>query len=83
MKNNASQRITSATLIADQLEDLLDEYEYCRLIKRSVASARRDRLLGRGCPYVKIGALVRYRPCDVLAYIEQNLRGVRPGTEAR
>ena len=56
------------------LETLLTEYEYASVIKRSVASVRRDRLLSQGCPYVKLGALVRYRPKDVLAHIERNLR---------
>jgi hypothetical protein len=57
-----------------RLETLLDEYEFSRITKRSVASVRRDRLLGQGCPYAKLGALVRYRPEDVKAYIERNLR---------
>lgn len=57
-----------------ELETLLTEHEYARVIKRSVASVRRDRFLDQGCPYVKLGALVRYRPKDVLAYIERNLR---------
>jgi len=61
-----------------ELETLLTEREYARVIKRSVASVRRDRLLHQGCPYVKLGALVRYRPKDVLAYIERNLRHLPP-----
>jgi len=67
----SSKAQSSATL---QLEPLLTEHEYAHITKRSVASARRDRLLGHGCPYVKLGALVRYRPVDIRAYIEQNLR---------
>jgi hypothetical protein len=63
------------SVAATQLEILLDEREYARLTGRSVASLRRDRLLGIGCPYVKLGALVRYRPQDVQAFIERNLRG--------
>jgi hypothetical protein len=55
------------------LEPLLDEYECARITGRSVASLRRDRLLRRGCPYVKLSALVRYRPSDVRAFIERNL----------
>jgi hypothetical protein len=58
-----------------QIEPLLDEFEYARVTGRSVASARRDRLLKTGCPHVKLGALVRYRPEDVRAYIERNIRG--------
>jgi len=56
------------------LETLLTEHEYARITKRSVASVRRDRLLRQGCPYVKLGALVRYRPEDVRAYLERSLR---------
>jgi len=57
-----------------ELETLLTEHEYARLTKRSVASVRRDRLLRQGCPYVKLGALVRYRPEDVRAHLERSLR---------
>lgn len=56
------------------LETLLTEHEYARITKRSVASVRRDRLLRKGCPYVKLGALVRYRPEDIRVHIERNLR---------
>jgi hypothetical protein len=57
-----------------ELEPLLDETACSRITGRSVASLRRDRLLGQGCPYVKLQGLVRYRPQDVRAYIESNLR---------
>ena len=60
-----------------QIERLLDEREFAAITGRSVASARRDRLLGTGCPYVKLGFLVRYRPSDVRAYIARNVRGAR------
>ena len=56
------------------LETLLTEDEYARITKRSVASVRRDRLLRQGCPYVKLGALVRYRPQDVRTHLERSLR---------
>jgi hypothetical protein len=56
------------------IESLLTEQEYARLTKRSVASIRRDRQLRQGCPYVKLNALVRYRPSDIKAYLEHNLR---------
>jgi len=68
-----SERESDANL---QLEILLTEYEYARITKRSVASVRRDRLLRQGCPYVKLGALVRYRPEDVRAHLERNLRNL-------
>jgi hypothetical protein len=56
------------------LESLLTEQKYARITKRSVASVRRDRLLMQGCPYVKLGALVRYRPEDVREHLKRNLR---------
>ena len=58
-----------------QIEPLIDEYECSRITGRSVASLRRDRLLGTGIPYVKLQALVRYRPSDLREYIERNLQG--------
>ena len=51
------------------LEDLLDEHDLARLTKRSIASVRRDRLLKKGCPYIKIGSSVRYLPSDVEAWL--------------
>ena len=57
-----------------ELEILLTEGEYARITKRSVASVRRDRLMRQGCPYVKLGALVRYRPEDVRTHLERSLR---------
>jgi len=60
-----------------KLETLLTEHEYAQITKRSVASVRRDRLLRQGCPYVKLGALVRYRPADVRAHFERYLRSPR------
>lgn len=65
------ERMRAAEL---ELETLLTELEYAKLIKRSVASVRRDRLLRQGCPFVKIGALVRYRPSDVRAHLQRNLQ---------
>lgn len=64
--------------VADtQIEPLVNEYEYAKITGRSVASARRDRMLGMGCPHVKLGALVRYRPSDIRRYIENNVKGSR------
>ena len=56
-----------------EIERLFDEHEYSAITKRSLASVRRDRVQGMGCPYVKLGALVRYRPSDVRAHLERNL----------
>jgi hypothetical protein len=72
---NTSQPRERIGVIGAPFEPLLNEYQYAEIIGRSVASVRRDRLLAKGCPWVKLGALVRYRPSDVRTFIEQNVRG--------
>jgi hypothetical protein len=74
---NTSHSSERESVAKTQLEPLLNEYEFAEITGRSVASARRDRFLGKGCPYVKLGFLVKYRPSDVRAYIAQNVRGVQ------
>ena len=69
---NTSTPIRTEGDCESELETLLTEQEYAGVIKRSVASVRRDRLLRQGCPYVKLGALVRYRPNDVREHISRN-----------
>ncbi len=60
-------------------ERLLNEYEYSAWTNRSVASARLDRRLGQGCPFVKLGHSIRYRPSDVRQHIAQNVRKIGGG----
>jgi hypothetical protein len=73
--SNTSNLSERESIASTQLESLLNEHDYCAVTGESVATARRNRLLGKGCPFVKLGALVRYRPTDVRAYIARNLRG--------
>jgi hypothetical protein len=75
---NTSQTSERESAANNPLESLLNEYEYAAITGESVATARRNRLLGKGCPYVKLGSLVRYRPQDVRAYIARNLRTHQP-----
>jgi hypothetical protein len=78
---NTSQSGARESDADTKLESLLNEYEYASIVKRSVASIRRDRVRRIGCPYVKLGALVRYRPDDVRAHIERNLRPLNLATQ--
>jgi hypothetical protein len=55
----------------ENLEQLIDDPGLSRITGRSVQSIRRDRMLGRGCPYIKIGRLVRFDPRDVRDYLER------------
>ena len=53
--------------------ELIEEVELSQQTKRAVQTIRNDRFEGRGIPYVKIGRSVRYRVCDVEAFLEKNL----------
>lgn len=73
-----SQTCERESAARTQIEPLLNEHQFAEITGRSVASARRDRLLGKGCAYVKLGFLVKYRPSDVRSYIAQNVRSTQP-----
>jgi predicted DNA-binding transcriptional regulator AlpA len=50
-------------------ERLLDDNELAAVLGRSRSRIQKDRLEGRGPPFVKIGRLVRYRAADVRDYL--------------
>jgi hypothetical protein len=72
---HSSQHSERGSVADNSLEPLVNEHECSRITGRSVASLRRDRLLGVGIPHVKLTSLVRYDPRDIRAYIERNKRG--------
>jgi excisionase family DNA binding protein len=57
------------------MQIFLTEKEVAKQIKVSLASLRRWRLMQRGPRFVKVGALVRYRPED----LEQWMASFPPG----
>lgn len=62
---------------SSKLEKLLTESEAAELVGTTPGTLRYDRAKGRGLPYVKIGARVRYRPEEIRTYLEE--RTIRPG----
>ena len=54
---------------------LLNEYDVARLVAVSLGSVRRWRLLRDGPKFLKIGASVRYRAEDVLAWVNSRPAG--------
>ncbi len=58
------------SLGVDMVDALLTEHEVSRVIGRAVSTLQKDRVEGRGVPFVRVGRLVRYRESDVQAYIE-------------
>jgi len=66
--------------------NLMTEAEVSKRLNVSVASLRRWRLLSRGPQFVKVGALVRYRPEDLDSWIAAQPTGgdgIRRGAERR
>jgi hypothetical protein len=64
------------------LDELLDEKQLCKLIRKSLATVKRDRANGRGPTYMKLGKLIRYDPRDVREYLER-CRIPQPATRNR
>ena len=52
------------------MQNFLTEKEVAKQIRVSLASLRRWRLVQRGPRFVKVGALVRYRPEDLEQWME-------------
>jgi hypothetical protein len=50
---------------------LLSDYDLEALGIKSRSTAQKDRVAGRGIPFIKIGRLVRYRPADVEKYLSE------------
>ena len=55
------------------MEPLLDQHEAALLLGISARTLERYRVAGTGPRFSRIGRLVRYRECDLAAYIEQHL----------
>jgi excisionase family DNA binding protein len=56
------------------MEELFTTAELAKLLKLSPRSLEDDRLRGKGIPFVRIGASVRYRASDVRAFLDKNVR---------
>jgi predicted DNA-binding transcriptional regulator AlpA len=52
------------------IDPLLSDREVSRIVGRAVSTLQKDRLLGTGIQFIRIGRLVRYRAADVSAYLE-------------
>lgn len=65
--------------------DLITEYEHApdsalfaqetvaAILNCSLATIERDRWIGSGIPFIKIGRLVRYRKSDIRLWLEQHV----------
>jgi len=65
----------------EKIDRLLDDREVAEIIGRARSSLQKDRLVGGGIPFVRIGRLVRYRQSDVNAFLAA-LPALRSTSEA-
>jgi predicted DNA-binding transcriptional regulator AlpA len=52
------------------LDPLLSDREVERITGRARSTLQKDRVTGRGIPFVRLGKLVRYRQSDVTAFLD-------------
>lgn len=57
------------------LPKLLTAKELAEILGVSQETLAQNRYLGQGVPYIKVGARIRYRLDDVIAYLEANRIG--------
>jgi excisionase family DNA binding protein len=57
------------------MTELLTAGEVARLLRCSLRTLDRERADGCGCPFVRIGARIRYRRSDVEAFVAAHVRG--------
>jgi hypothetical protein len=51
--------------------ELLTDEDVARITGRSRSTLQKDRVVGRGPRFVRVGRLVRYRPVDVQSYLDK------------
>jgi predicted DNA-binding transcriptional regulator AlpA len=75
-KPNSIRKLGYDIVTAGSLADshLLDVEDVARILKCSRSILNKWRLLGKGPRFVRVGALVRYRPADVQAFIAEGVR---------
>jgi predicted DNA-binding transcriptional regulator AlpA len=65
------------------ITDLLNEHDLARITGMSIASVRRWRLLRQGPKFIKLGAAVRYKPEDIVAWLDSRPTGGESNPAAR
>lgn len=62
----------NVSLIANTSTQLLNQKQTAEMLKMSEAWLELSRSRGTGLNYVKLGKSVRYKLCDIMAWIEKN-----------
>jgi hypothetical protein len=59
-------------VLPQDFERLLDDHELAFVLKRSRSRLQKDRLEGRGPPFIRVGRLIRYHAADVRAWLKSS-----------
>ena len=71
IKRSTAMMSLAAKVAALGDDALLDEYELCAYLGKSVQWARNRRIYGGSLPFKKIGASVRYRLGDIIMEMQR------------
>jgi hypothetical protein len=66
--NTSAKRVAEMAKSVHEQSEFMTQAELAKRWKLSEASLERMRYMKKGCKYLKIGGLIRYRVQDVLAY---------------
>jgi excisionase family DNA binding protein len=66
-----------------KMQPLLTQDEAAELLRLSVRTVERLRVSGRGPKFLKAGKSVRYRECDLVAWVEARVVGSTSEKEKR
>ena len=56
------------------MDSLLNQQQAAQLLGLSVRTLERHRVAGTGPRFTRLGRLVRYRRCDLVDWVDSNLR---------
>jgi predicted DNA-binding transcriptional regulator AlpA len=73
--------LTSNVALQTGLDPLLSDRDVELLTGRARSTLQKDRVIGTGIPFVRVGRLVRYRQSEVSAYLDA-LPSLRSTSEA-
>jgi hypothetical protein len=59
----------------DTAERLLTQADYARFRRCSIRTVERERAVGTGCPYIRLGARILYRLADVDRFVDAHRIG--------
>ncbi len=62
----------TAQQVHQAFDEVFNEYEAAKFLKKSVQTLRNDRCSRKGPPYLKLGRSVRYKVSDLFDYMEKH-----------